>query len=51
MKRVATPRKPDVAIPVAVVTVHIDFALIAILVEVRVAMYKTPSRPPPLEIL
>ena len=50
MKRVATPRKPDIAIPVAVVTVHIDLALITVPVEVDVTLYKKPSTPPPLEI-
>ena len=37
MKRVATPGEPDVAIPVAVVPVHVDFALVTIAVDVDVA--------------
>lgn len=49
MKRVATPREPDVAVPVVVVTIHVDFALVAVPVKVRVALYKIPSVPPPLE--
>jgi len=50
MKRVATPRKPDVTIPVVVVAVDIHLALIAVPVEIRVAMYRKSSRPPPFEI-
>ena len=43
MKRVATPSNPDVAVPVAVIAVHVDFVLCAVVVEVGIAMYEMPS--------
>jgi len=36
MKRVATPRKPVVAVPVVVVAIHVHLALIVPMVEDRV---------------
>lgn len=47
MERIATPSEPDVAVPVAVVLVHVDFALRTVPVEVGVALYKKSSMAPP----
>ena len=48
MKRVADAAEPDVVVPVIVVAVHVDLALV-VPVERGVGMYEIPSMPPSLE--
>ena len=47
MKRVATPSKPPVVVPVVVVTIDVHLALVVEVVE-RGEMYIMSSVPPPL---
>ena len=50
MKRVADATKPIVPIPLVVVPVHVDFALVVVAIERGIAMYKVPSVSPSLKI-